>query len=416
MKQDIAKQIIETIDSKSKEIIDFALDLVKIPSETPPGNEKAVASLIMEKAKIWGLPEPEILCEKPDRPNLIYKIKGKSSKKVLILNGHIDTKPIGEADKWKRINPYKPEIIDDKLYGRGSTDMKGGVAGIIAAAMAILKCKASLGGNLMLVLTSDEEGGCMYGANVIIKKGLKGNAMIIAEPSGIDRDFDNLGLACRGVAAGKIVVHGTQMHSSLSDNGYCVNASVKMAKVLIEFSENLKKYLHYDPHHLYPNGPTVTVGTLNEDIYFPVTVVPGIASFIFDIRIIPGMKAEDIKKDVENFLKALKEKDKDLQVEVIWKKPLELWTLPVEISPDNPLVSSCVKTTEEIIGIKPNLMGVPFSTDGCYFGNKLKIEVIPSFGPGFIRIAHGPDEFVNVKAILDAAKIFAISSIRYLNF
>lgn len=415
MSQEIVKKIIDIVDLKSKEIIDFAFDLVKTPSETPPGNEKAVAYLVMEKAKIWNFPKPKILCEKPERPNLIYRIKGKNGKKTLILNGHIDTKPIGEAAKWTKINPRKPEIIDNRLYGRGATDMKGGVAGIIAAAMSILKNKISLGGDLILVLTSDEEGGCMYGANVVIKEGLEGNAMIIAEPSGIKKDFDSLGLACRGVAAGKIVVRGTQMHSSLSDNVHCINASVEMAKVLIEFSENLKKYLHYDFHYLYPNGPTITVGTLNEDIYFPVTVVPGIASFIFDIRITPGMKAKDVKKDVEDFLKVLKRKDKNLQVEVIWKKPLELWTLPVEIKPDNPLVSSCIKATEEIIGIKPNLIGVPFSTDGCYFGNKLKMEVVPSFGPGFISLAHGPDEYVNIKAILDTAKIFAISAIRYLN-
>ena len=205
------------------------------------------------------------------------------------------------------------------------------------------------------------------------------------------------------------------MHSSISDKGGCINASVKLAKVLVEFAENLKKQICYKPHPLYPNGPTINPGTLNDGLYFAFGVVPDIASFDFDIRITPGITAEGIKRDVENFLDKLKEKDKDLKVEVVWKKPLNQWAQPVEIERDHPLVLSCIEAAKEVVGIEPNLVGVPFSTDGCHFV-KLNTKVISSFGPGFIRLAHGPDEYVNIKAVLDAAKIFALSVVGYLNY
>ena len=123
MREEIVRQITNIIDSKKEEITKFALELVKELSEAPPGDETAVANLIKKQALKWGLPEPEIWSKKANRPNLIFTLKGKKSRRTLILSGHMDTKPIFDVNKWKKINPYNPKIIDGKLYGRGSTDM-----------------------------------------------------------------------------------------------------------------------------------------------------------------------------------------------------------------------------------------------------------------------------------------------------
>ncbi len=407
-------QINLKINEKKDEIIKFSLELVKELSETPPGNETGVARLIKKQASIWGLPEPEILSAKENRLNLIFTLKGKKSGKVLILNGHIDTKPIGIASDWKVIDPYNPEIIKGRLYGLGATDMKGGVAAILAAAMAIKECNISFDGDILLLFAADEEGGGVYGAKVLIENGIKGDAMIIAEPSGENTDFDALALACKGAVLGKIVVHGTQMHSSLSDRGNCINASVKMAEVLVEFATNLKSNLHYKPHPLYPNGPTINPGVILEGGVF-YGVVPGIASFAFDLRIIPGMTLKDVKKDIEEFLKNLMKKDKNLHVELVLEKRINYWAPAVEISRDHPLVVSCIKAARDVVGFEPKLVGAPFATDGVFFVKAgVDIQIIPSFGPGLIKLAHGPDEYVNVEAITDAAKIFAIASVDYL--
>ena len=414
MKKEILEKINGIVDSRREEIIHFTKLMVKELSENPPGDEAGVAKLIEKQALRWGLHKPEVWSKKVSRPNLIFKISGSKSGKTLIFNGHIDTKPIGDTSKWS-IDPYNPSIKNGKLYGRGSTDMKSGIAGIIAAAMAILNSGIKLNGNIILALSADEEAGAGYGAKFLVEKGLKGDAILIAEPSGIEKDFDSLGLACRGAILGKVVVYGTQMHSSISDQGGCINASVKMAKVLVEFAENLKRCLHYKPHYLYPGGPTINPGViLDGGVYYGV--IPGVASFGFDIRVIPGMDLGRTKKDIKNFLNKLMKKDKDLKAELVLEKaPLDDLR-PVEISKEHPLVRSCMEAEKSVLGIKPKLYGVPFSTDAIFFANKPNIQTIPSFGPGLIKLAHAPDEYVEVEAIIDSAKIFALSAVEYLNY
>jgi acetylornithine deacetylase/succinyl-diaminopimelate desuccinylase-like protein len=168
MNGEITKSLSKIIDSERTKILEFSLDLVKKPSETPPGDETGVSEVIRIYSSEWGLPEPEIWAKKKKRPNLIYRLKGNGKGKTLILNGHIDTKPIGDTTEWKMIDPAKPEIINNKLYGRGSVDMKGGIAGIIASAMAIKKSKAAYNGEIVLVLSADEEGGSSYGVKYLI--------------------------------------------------------------------------------------------------------------------------------------------------------------------------------------------------------------------------------------------------------
>jgi acetylornithine deacetylase/succinyl-diaminopimelate desuccinylase-like protein len=112
MGDEIINKIENLVEEKKEEIIDFALSCVKQLSENPPGDETAVANLIMEKAADWGLREPKIWAEKKNRPNLLFSIKGRGKGKVLILLGHMDTKPIGDVSKWGVIDPYKPVLME----------------------------------------------------------------------------------------------------------------------------------------------------------------------------------------------------------------------------------------------------------------------------------------------------------------
>jgi acetylornithine deacetylase/succinyl-diaminopimelate desuccinylase family protein len=413
MREETAKRINDEIEKRKDEIIDFTLELVKQPSENPPGDESKVVELIKKKGASWGLPQPEIWAREAHRPNIIYRVCGNDTGRSLILNAHTDTKPLGDESEWS-IDPGKPRIIDGKLYGRGSTDMKGSVAGILAAAMAILKADVPFKGELIIALTADEEAGSRLGAKVLIEKGLRADAMLITEPSGIEKDFDSLGLACRGVVLGKVVVYGTQMHSSISDQGGCINASVKMAEVLLQFAQNLKTHIKYVPHYLYPNGLTVNPGLILEGGVF-YGVIPGRASFGFDLRIIPGMTLDGVKQDIERFLDELHEADSDLKTELVLEDPPIDWFPAVEIDKGHPLVYSCLKATERVLGISPNLIGVPFSTDGTHFFKAgIDMQIIPSFGPGLIKLAHAPDEYIEVQSVVDSAKIFAFSATNYL--
>lgn len=410
-----AETINNIIDSKRDEIIKFALECVKIPSETPPGDETLIADFIIKKANLWLLGSPQIIAKKKNRPSLIFNIKGIKKGKKLILSAHMDTKPLGDILSWKSINPNMPQIKEGKLYGRGSTDMKGALAGMFAAAYAIKISNIPFSGDLSLLFTADEEGGCSFGAKYIAKKGLEADAIVIGEPSGEEKNFENISLACRGSLVGKIVFYGTQMHSSISDRGGCINPSIELAKVLLEFATNLKNNLHYKNHRLYPLGPTINPGVLLEGGVF-YGIIPGIVSFGFDIRVLPGMTFEKLKNDIEKFLTDLMAKDKNLNAELVFEKPpMIIWTPPAEIDENHPIVESCISSAKKILGYEPKKVGVPFTTEAGFFDNYLNIPTISSFGPGFIKLAHGPDEYVEVQSIIDSAKIYALTALDYLN-
>jgi acetylornithine deacetylase len=410
----ISNKVCDFIDSIREEIINFTLVCINQSSETPPGDETAIAELIKKKAMAWGLGKPQVFAKKQNRPNILFSLKGTSRGKKLILSGHLDTKPLGDSKNWKIIDPAKPAIINKRLYGRGSTDMKGALVGMLAAAYAIRSIKLHFNGDLALLFTADEEGGCAYGAKYLAEIGFDADAIVLGEPSGEERNFDTIGIASRGVLLGKIIVQGTQMHSSISDRGGCINASVKMAKVLTEFAQNLKNNLRFDPHKLYPLGPTINPGVILEGGIF-YGVIPGLAGFGFDIRVIPGMKFEILKEDIENFLKKLKKTDKELDAELVLEKPpLDAWIPSAEIEEDHPVVKSCITSAKNILGYEPQKVGEPFGTESSFYVNRLNIPTISSFGPGFIKLAHGPDEYVDLEAIIDSAKIYALAALDFL--
>jgi len=410
--EDKKKQILDFIDSKQNEILELSIDLIKTLSQNPPGDESKVVDKIMEKACEWNFPDPEIIEKKKKRPNLIYDIKKGSTGKRLVFNAHTDTKPIGNTDKWN-IDPLKPEIINGRLYGRGSADMKGAIASIMGAVYSILSSDINLHGILTMIFSADEEAGSVFGAKVLVEQGLKADAIIITEPSGQIDDFDSLSLACRGALLGKVKVYGTQLHSSISYKPGCINAVVKMAEVLIAFHEKLKKKLTYKDHYLYPDGPTVNAGLMVEGGIF-YGVIPPEASFSFDIRTIPGMDNKTLISDINDFLNGMMKKDKDLKAELILEEPPLDNLLPAEINVDHAIIDASLKAAENVTGQKPRLIGVPFSTDAIYLANQLHISTVPSFGPGLISLAHKENEYINIDAIIQGAKIFALTAIDYL--
>lgn len=133
-----SEAVLGYLEDRRKELLDFACRLVATRSINPPGDERAVVDVIRSQMQTLGLEGVEVVGRTPERPNLIYRQRGKKGSPRLILNGHTDTKPVGEEDRrlW-RTEPLKPTILDGRLYGLGSTDMKGAVAAMVYAAGAL---------------------------------------------------------------------------------------------------------------------------------------------------------------------------------------------------------------------------------------------------------------------------------------
>jgi acetylornithine deacetylase len=285
--------------------------------------------------------------------------------------------------------------------------MKSAVAAFIYATAA-LQCLTPLRGDLLLALVADEEAGGRYGAHYLATQhGLKADMALIGEPSGITREWENLHIGSRGVCCFNIKVYGTQMHSSLSDRLPSVNASLKLAELMTRMSRDLK--LTFNPHPLCPTGVTVNLGVrVQGGVYFGV--YPGHAEFGTDIRTVPGMEKEAVVKDLKAFLDARQKEDPSLKVELELVPTPGDWIAPTEVSPDLPIVQALARASERVLGFRPPFSIYPAGTDAPKFQLGGGIPTVPSFGAGLISVAHGANEWVGVKSIIQACKIYALAA------
>jgi acetylornithine deacetylase len=343
------------------------------------------------------------------RPNVVGEVGAPTSGSALILNGHIDTKPPGEESEWTTA-PYDPVVRDGRLYGLGATDMKGAVAAMVYAGAALADTGV-LDGVLKVVLTADEEGGSRYGARFLAgRPDLRADAALVGEPTGMESPWAYIAAASRGIACFRVSVEGTQMHSSLSDQVASVNASVKLGQVLTRMAAGFR------PSHSSPPGvsgtPTVNLGViLAGGVYYGI--YPGHAEFGIDVRTVAGMTHEGLQAELEGFLDQLRAQDPELRVSAEPVPDLD-WFPPSSIDPGHPLVTAARGAAREVLRREVPLATMPAFTDGTHW-HLAGLACVPALGPGSLLLAHRPNEYVSVDEVIEAARIYALTALRYLN-
>lgn len=404
MTEALANAVLARLRSREQQLVDLACQLVATPSPNPPGNEHGVVEFTREVLRGFGYKRIEILASEPHRPNLLASI-GPVGSRSLVLSGHLDTKPPGEDEKWVT-PPYEPTIIDGRLYGLGIADMKGAIAAMIFAGWALAE-EDALAGELRLVLTADEEAGAAVGAKYLVNLIEPTDGILVGEPTGIERAWEYLAVASRGVGCFRIRVRGTQMHSSLTDRFPAINASVKLAEVLTRFSREFRPTSPAGS----PWSPTVNAGVLLKGGVF-YGVCPGEAEFAVDIRTLPGMSLAGLKADVEEFLESLRAEDPGLEIEALWDPGIE-WFPASSVDPAGPLVRAAHWGVRMSLGhdIPDGLF--PGGTEGAIWATR-GIPVLPAIGPGRLTDAHRPNESVGVDEIISASRIYALTALRFL--
>jgi acetylornithine deacetylase len=396
------------LSDRRDELLAFAAELVAAPSPNPPGDETKVADLVSARLRAFGASDVSIAAREAHRPNVLATFAGERGSPVLLLNGHLDTKPPGDPGAWDT-PPFEPVVRDGMLIGSGSCDMKGAVAAITYAAGAV--AAAGLRGTLRVVFTADEEAGGHYGSKWLAEQGLlAGDACVIAEPSGVREDWEGLHLVSRGVAIFRVTVKGTQMHSSLSDDLESVNASVKMARLLTRMADAGRTMFTFSPHPLSERGMTFNAGLLVQ-AGVGYGIFPGHAEFLCDVRAIPGMTAGQIEADVRAFIAEAESADDELEAEF----EMLNWTPPSEIAPSHAVVHALQAAAAAVLGSSPPLGIFSGGTDAPYFSDIAGIPTVPSFGPGLLPYAHAPNEAISTESIVQAARIYALAAMRYLN-
>jgi acetylornithine deacetylase/succinyl-diaminopimelate desuccinylase-like protein len=358
-----------------------------------------MAEIVRQAMVELGYRDVRVLAAAETRPNVVGEVgQGEPS---LILNAHLDTKPPGDEAEWET-PPYDPVLRDGRLYGLGSTDMKGAVAAMIHAGAALAQ-GSRLGGTLKVVLTADEEAGSAFGVRFLTGAGaVAADAVLVGEPTGLSSPWEFLAVASRGLSCFRVSVRGTQMHSSLSDRLPSVNASVKLARVVSRLADDFR----------LPAGATVNVGvTLSGGVYFGV--YPGHAECGVDVRTVPGMAYEELCEAVEEFLERLRREDPELRVAAAWVPELT-WFPPSAIEAAHPLVAAAADAARAVLGREVPRGVMPAFTDGTNW-SQAGMPSIPAFGPGLLPLAHRPNEYVTVAEIGQAARIYALTALRYLS-
>ena len=167
------------LEARRDGLIGFLRALIATPSITIEMGERAIADLLLAHAGALGLPAPEVVYARPEHPNLLYRLTGPAAGPTLILNAHLDTQPVGDGAAWSR-DPFGGQVEDDRLYGLGSSDMKGAVAAMVYAMAALAEAAAPSRGTLLLALVANEEDGGTYGADWLAREyGLTGDACVV---------------------------------------------------------------------------------------------------------------------------------------------------------------------------------------------------------------------------------------------
>ena len=300
----------------------------------------------------------------------------------LILSGHTDVVPT-DGQAWQS-DPYRADIREGRLYGRGSTDMKGFIAAVLAAAPAMVQ--AGLKRPLHIALSYDEEIGCL-GAPVMIaelqKRGLTPEHCIVGEPTSM-----RMVVAHKGIHTFRCAVHGKAAHSSLTPQG--VNAIEYAAKLIVfinELAGRLKARHDTDPDYDVPFS-TLSVNTIAGGI--AGNIVPQLCEFEFDYRNLPHMSPADITAPIEAHIREVLQPQMqavDAACRIDMRHGENVPAMPeAEAALLHDLITQLVQDSSRL--------KVAYATEGGQFQQAGIATVI--CGPGNIEQAHKADEFVEL--------------------
>jgi acetylornithine deacetylase len=401
------------IDGQREALLNFACRLVAAPSPNPPGSERQVSAVVVEELHALGFHDVVVAGPSPERANVICRHATGRPGPTLILNGHLDTKPPLPLDAWTT-DPYTPVVQDGRLHGLGAADMKGPDAALVYGLAAALAAGADLlRGELLLVLSADEEGDSTGGVRYLLEElAMRGDAVFIAEPCGVVRPWEVIPLISRGISCLRFTVTGTQTHSSISDRVPVVNASLEAARLLLFLDEHLA--LTHEPTSLCPAGPTINLGatlTAGE----AVAMVSGRAEFTADIRTLPGMSLAQLTADVERAVAEFRRSRPGVGVSWAFFGGKRRWTQPTQIADSEPLAQAVQVASRAILGESPPFGYFPGGTDAIWWQAVAGIPTIPGFGPGLLSHCHQPNEWIAVDELYQAAKINALIVLDYLS-
>ncbi len=358
--------------------VELTQRLIAFDTINPPGREAACAEFLCAYLERAGI-AAELISFGEGRANVLASIGGSSDNMPLCFTGHIDTVPLG-ATAWKS-DPFAGEISQERVYGRGSSDMKSGIAAFVVA-LARMAERLDSGPGVRLIVTGGEETGC-EGAAYLAGKGLllKGGALIVGEPTA------NASLAGhKGALWLRATTRGVTAHGSMPELGE--NAIYKAARALLR----LEVYEIAAARHEHMGCTTLNVGTVHGGLN--LNSVPDRTEIGIDIRTVPGCAHDKVRKDLAHYLGAEADLEPIVDVGAVWTDPDNSWLQRVaEIAAD---------VTGEVKG--PG--AATFFTDASVLVGAMGGIPAAILGPGEPKMAHQTDEYCELSRIEEAVEIY----------
>ena len=382
------------MDADSGDPLALARALVATPSVNPGldpsgAGEAAVAELAAGWLRDWGY-AVELVEAAPGRPSVLARLE-RGDGRSLILNGHLDTVGVDGMT----IDPFDPVVRDGRLWGRGSADMKGGVAAALAAARDAVD--RELRGTLIVALTADEEEEGR-GARRLVEEGLRADGAVVCEPTGLD-----LMPAHKGFTWLKLTFQGRAAHGSRPDRG--VDAIRHAGLFLARLGELEAALADGEPHPLLGSG-SVHAGTIQGGT--APSVYPAACELVLERRTLPGESADAFRTEVELVLDRLRSEVPDFS----GTGEVTLHRDGSEVPSDHPFLAA-VGDAVRSVGLEPATAGMSAWVEAVTFTASGTPAVC--FGPGRIEAAHSADESVSVDELRSAHRALSALVERYLS-
>lgn len=375
---------------REEEVVRVLQELVRKPSQNPPGNERVVAEHIHEVITGWGFEAEYLRKPEPSRPSVAAIYRGTEERPRLVLNGHIDVVPEGDPEGWT-VPPFEGVVKEGRIYGRGACDMKGGVAAAMIAAKAIKESGVKLRGNLVLQFAMGEETG-EDGTKSLLEEGFGGDWGIVLEPSDL-----RVMTAEKGLAWYHFSIKGKPTHASKPEQGInSIDKSAKLIAALREYDREIGKRSHPLCGRDICSVTMIRAGTKEN-------VIPESCWLAIDRRIIPGESIEQVDREIGEIVRRLEKEDPDFKC--VWKR-VRLYE-SAEIPAEHEIARVVRKNVKEVTGVYPQPAGIVASTDQRNFINDAGIPAI-TWGPGWGK-SHEFDEHIEIKKVVDCAKILVLT-------
>lgn len=359
-------------------------ELIRFNTVNPPGNEDQICNYLANILESAGFE-----CRKiefaPRRMSLVAKIGACSpANPSICFTGHVDVVPLG-ARSWKH-DPFAGVIEDGKLFGRGSSDMKSGVAAFIVAAMKTAQT-AKAGGGVSMIITAGEETGCegafhLAASNEILKFLGPAGCFVVAEPTANEPLLGH-----KGAYWLKASTEGVTAHGSMPERGD--NAFYKLAKAALA----LEQFTFDTPAHPMMGQGTLNVGTAKAGLN--INSVPDAAEMTLDIRTVAGQSHKHIYGCLCKALGPVVKLETIIDIEGVYTPANDPW------------MATVFDRCEQVNGVRPTEKTVSYFTDASALKPVIGNPPTVILGPGQPEMAHQTDEFCYVTKITDATQIFA---------